>query len=645
MTRSVSGKAAGRRLVVVAAHLAVWCCSYVGAFLLRFDGTIPADQRPNFYYGLTVVLGFRVAIFWWSGLFHGLLRYAGIPEVWAIVRATTISTILFVGSGVIVRPILEPRSVYLADWFLAMLGAAGMRLAVRVVRERGNHRTTDGKRVLLLGAGDAGETFLRELERAHRPGITVVGILDDDPAKHGSVVRGIRLYGAINEVTLRRATEDLDAQAAILAIPTAAGPRVREIFSMCRNLKIEVKTLPSLQQIVNGDVKVSMLRDVAIEDLLRREPIRLDEASLEGLLKGKRLLVTGGAGSIGSELARQAARYELAGLGLLDHNENGLFFLERELRAAFPALDLTPIIADVKDVTRMREVMRSFRPEVVLHAAAHKHVPMMEANPGEAIKNNVFGTCIVADVANAYGVEAFVLISTDKAVNPTSVMGASKRIAEMYLQTISQRARTKFVAVRFGNVLGSAGSVVQIFRDQIAKGGPVSVTHPDMTRYFMTIPEATQLVLQAAALAKGGEIFLLDMGEPVKIVDLARDMIRMSGFEPDVDVQVVFTGQRPGEKLFEELFHSSEGYSRTIHPKIFVGKIASVDGAAMEHAMRSLAHAASGSAPVEVRAAISQIVPEARLEGVRESADDSGDVVERLRAIDTLRLSVTSSGG
>ncbi len=626
-----------RRVIVVGAHLALWTAAYLGAFLLRFDGRLPPEVRPTAYYGLAFLLLARVAVFWPSGLFHGLLRYAGISEVRSIVRATTLASIVFVGAAVLVPALRQPRSVYAGEWMLAILAASALRFGARVLREPGVAPTTGGGRAaILLGAGDAGELLLRDLARSPHPELRIVTILDDAREKHGSSLRGIRVLGAVDEATLLSAKERFGAELAVLALPSASGARTREIVAICRRLGIQTKTLPSLQQILTDEVKVSMLRDIAIEDLLRREPVKLDEASMAALLRGKRVLVTGGAGSIGSELSRQAARYEPAGLALLDHDENGLFFLERQLRATFPALDLVPFVADVKDAARVGSILRTFRPHVVLHAAAHKHVPLMEANPSEAIKNNVFGTRVVADLANACSVETFVLISTDKAVNPTSVMGATKRIAEMYLQSIASRARTRFVAVRFGNVLGSAGSVVPVFREQIAAGGPVTVTHPEMTRYFMTIPEAAQLVLQAGALAKGGEIFLLDMGEPVKIVDLARDMIRMSGLEPDVDIPIVFVGKRVGEKLHEELLLDHESHDRTVHPKIVVGQIAPVAEGLVDAAMVDLAGVLDASS-IEVRKAIARVVPEARLEGTsRGPRDDVDRLVDELGAIDTL---------
>ena len=631
-----------RRLLIVVTHLALWAAAFAGAFLLRFEGNVPRNFYAPAFFGLMVLLLLRIATFWFFGLFHGLLRYAGIPEVRSIVQASTLTTIVFVGIGVAIPAVLQPRSIYLGEWVLGILATSGLRLVIRMMRERSTPRGGTRRRAILIGAGDAGEMFMRDLERVSSAPMTIAGILDDDPAKSGSSIHGVPVLGAANETTLRRASEDLSADLVVLALPSASGTRTRELVSLCRSLGLETKTLPSLQQILTGDVKVSMLRDVAIEDLLRREPVKLDEASMAGMIRGKRVLVTGGAGSIGSELARQVARYDPALIALVDHNENALFYLDRELRGTFGNLSLDVSVADIKDPRRMSELFRRIAPHVVLHAAAHKHVPLMEAAPGEAIKNNVFGTRIVADLASAYGVETFVLISTDKAVNPSSVMGASKRIAEMYLQSISGRSRTRFVAVRFGNVLGSAGSVVPLFREQIAAGGPVTVTHPDMRRYFMTIPEASQLVLQAGALAKGGEIFLLDMGEPVKIVDLARDMIRMSGLEPDVDIPIVFSGKRPGEKLYEELLLSGEGHQRTVHPKILVGRIAPVSEDSVAKAMRDLA-AIVDEPKARVLEAVTSIVSEAKLDAL-EGPRSSPAVDRALTALEALpSLSVDGS--
>lgn len=600
--------------MVIAAHTTVWCAAYAGAYLLRFDGDIPRREVPTLLLGMPILVGLRVALFWWSGLFHGILRYAGVPELKSIIRAATLASAAFMLLAVMVPALRPPRSVYAGEWLLAIMLASGIRLSARIFTERGQRVTARGNAVkaVLIGAGDAGEMFLRDLARHPGMQTVVVGILDDDASKHGGSVRGVRVLGAVDEAHLRRVQAEHQATLAILAMPSASGARIREIITVCRALGLQAKTLPSLQQIVAGDVEVSMLRDVAIEDLLRREPIELDHDSMLRQLRGRRALITGGAGSIGRELALQACRFEPASIAILDHNENGLFFLERSLRHTFPRIEIVPIIADVKDAGRVSEVLREFGPHVVFHAAAHKHVPLMEQHPQEAVKNNVFGTRIVADLCNAYGVETFVLVSTDKAVNPTSVMGTTKRVAEMYVQALSRTARTRLVTVRFGNVLGSDGSVVQVFREQIAAGGPVTVTHPEMTRYFMTIPEACQLVLQAGALAQGGEVFVLDMGEPVKVMDLARDMIRMSGFEPDVDVQIKITGARPGEKLFEELMHADEVTARRVHPKIFVGNVDAPEMSPLRAAFADLVSVLDRPA-VEVRSALARIVPEASL--------------------------------
>jgi len=650
MLQPASLRTGTRRSLVIGGHLVLWSLAFVGAYLLRFDGSIPPDLRARALNGFALLLLLRAGTFWQAGLFHGMMRYAGIPEVKSIIRASTVATVLLVGVGALSRNLHLPRSIYVGEWLLAILFASSLRLSVRMLRERNaasGPQLGRTKRAVIIGAGDTGEMLLRDLNRVPQYGIQVMGLLDDDRSKQSVWVRGVRVMGPADAASIRRVRDDLGVELAVLAIPSASGQRTREIVAACREAGLETKTLPGLQQIFNGEVSVSMLRDVAIDDLLRREPIELDEKSMGQLLGGRRILVTGGAGSIGSELARQALRFEPSAVALLDHNENALFFLERELLELQRRIPVLPIIADIKDPKRIRAVLEDFRPHVILHAAAHKHVPLMEANPAEAIKNNVFGTRVVADLAAACGVETFVAVSTDKAVNPTSVMGTSKRIAEMYLQMLSVRSQTRFVAVRFGNVLGSAGSVVQVFREQIAKGGPVTVTHPEMTRYFMTIPEACQLVLQAGALAHGGEIFLLDMGEPVKIVDLARDMIRMSGYEPDSDIRVEFSGVRPGEKLYEELLLDSETHARTVHPKILVGRIAPVEADFIEAAMRDLAEVLEAP-PDEVRRVLSRIVPHARLSSAPSVADPAAVrlVLRELEPLSTLTLpeALTSSG-
>ncbi len=603
-----------RRSLVVGTHLALWVGAAFASLWLRFDGPIPGDYRLRMIQVLPLLLAIRVATFWQAGLFHGILRYAGIAEFKGILKATTIGTAGLAITGHFVHRLDLPRSIYVLEALLCLASAGGLRLLIRVLLERRTAQAAgarDAVPVVMLGAGNAGDLLLRDLHRSS--GFRVASILDDDRTKHGALLHGVRIAGGIDRENLEREISATGATRAILAMPTAPGTRTREIFEMCRAAGIALQTIPSLQQLADGEVRISKLRDIAIEDLLRRDSISLDTTGISSFLAGRRVLVTGGAGSIGSELVRQIARFRPASITVFDHNENGLFFLERELRQDYPAVTFRFAIGSVRDEQRVRAIFEDARPDVVYHAAAHKHVPLMEANPGEAVRNNVLGTKTVADAADRAGCDAFVLISTDKAVRPTSVMGATKRVAEMYVQSLSSRSRTRFVAVRFGNVLGSNGSVVPIFRQQIEAGGPVVVTHPEMRRYFMTIPEASQLVLQAGALAKGGEIFILDMGEPVKIVDLARDMIVLSGLEPGVDVDIEFSGTRPGEKLYEELMLDDEAVP-TAHPKIKVARIAGQDAAEMAEAAERLDRLVTQAKGAEtIRAELGALVPEATL--------------------------------
>ncbi len=602
-----------RRALIVGVHLFLWSVAFAGAYALRFEGSVPPELVRTGLLGLAVLLTGLVVAFWVLGLFHGLMQYSGIPEATAIVQAVTLAVGGLVIAGVVLPQLQQPRSIYAGAWILCVALSGGLRFAVRLFREWAKRSPERGlKPAVLLGVGDAGDSLLRDLERRPAGQYRIVCALDDDAKKQGGAVRGIPVLGAIEDETLRSVVAKYELTTAVLAMPGVAGARVREILRLCRGLGLQTKTLPSVHQIVDGEVTVSMLRDVAIEDLLRREPVELDAPSMDALLRGRRVLITGAAGSIGSELARQALRYAPSELAALDHDENGLFFLDRELRASFPGQRLQVVLADIRDKGRLGAVLQAFRPDVVLHAAAHKHVPLMEANPTEAVVNNALGTRNVADLALAHGVSTFVLISTDKAVNPTSVMGATKRVAELYVQALSHLRRTRFVVVRFGNVLGSAGSVVQIFREQIARGGPVTITHPDMRRYFMTIPEACQLVLQAGAVGKSGEVSVLDMGEPVRIVDLAEDMIRMSGYEPGRDIEVQVTGIRPGEKLYEELLIDREHHAETSHPKILAGDVQAVSLETARGALERLAAAVPDGA-LAVRAVLAELVPEAHL--------------------------------
>ncbi|WP_242335572.1 MULTISPECIES: polysaccharide biosynthesis protein [Anaeromyxobacter] len=588
--------------------MALWTSALLIALNLRFDFRIPADQAIDLAVWLPVLLAARVASFHALGLFRGLWRYTGAPDLVALVQATTVGTLLF---SVFLFAGFEgfPRSVPAIEWLTAITLVGGLRFATRALRRRlhtaGQERR---QRVLVIGAGDAGETLLREIH-ARQERWDAVGVLDDSPHKRGAQIHGVRVVGTIED--LPTVAADFAVDEVLIAVPSATGAQMRRMVAACKAAGVRFRTIPGIGDLIDGRVTVSQLREVAIEDLLGRDPVQLDMAAISEVMAGRVVMVSGAGGSIGSELCRQVCRFGPERLVLVEHGENNLFQIHRELQERFPDLSLVACIADVGDEVRMHKVFAEHRPDVVLHAAAHKHVPMMEWNPGEAVKNNVFGTKTLADLSDQYGVDRFVMISTDKAVNPTSVMGVSKRVAEIYVQGLSQRSRTRFVTVRFGNVLGSTGSVIPIFKEQIAAGGPVTVTHPEMQRYFMTIPEASQLVLQAGSMGAGGEIFILDMGEPVKISDLARDLISLCGYEPGVDIEIEYTGVRPGEKLFEELSVHSENAAKTRHPKIFVGRFRPH---AWEPLLRHVSElgALSDAAPDDIRRKFAEIVPEFR---------------------------------
>lgn len=607
-----------RRALVVAVHLALWTLAYAGAFLLRFEFEVPREYFRDAPMLLAVLLVIRTAVYWRFGLFHGLWRYSGMRDLMQLVKAATLSSAAFIIALVFLVHAAFPRTVIVLDWLLTIMLVGGVRFSIRTVREVAvqNAMPRSGesrRRILVLGAGDAGEMLMRDIIRAHSRRYAPVGFLDDSPSKQSASIHGVPVLGPLAltpEIAIREKVDEI-----ILAIPSLRGRELRRIVEICRPTGAEIRTLPDVGSLIDGEVTVNQLHEVKIDDLLGREPVTLDTEAIGEFLRGRVVLVTGAGGSIGSELCRQICRFGPKRLLLVEQAENALFLIDRNLKAEHPEIDAIPYLADICDSRRLEAIFQRETPEVVFHAAAHKHVPMMESNCGEAIKNNVFGTKKVADVADRYRVKTFVMVSTDKAVNPTSVMGVSKRVAEIYVQALSQRSLTHYVTVRFGNVLGSAGSVVPLFKEQIAKGGPVTVTHPEMTRYFMTIPEACQLILQAGTMGKGGEIFVLDMGQPVKIVDLARDLIRLSGLVPDEDIDITFSGIRPGEKLFEELNASAENATKTRHPKIFVGTFKPYEWDRVVSGLEQLHECTDGVDRDKIRETFLELVPEYQING------------------------------
>jgi FlaA1/EpsC-like NDP-sugar epimerase len=589
-------------------------------FLIRFDWEMPAVMWQSLLVLWPYVVGIEYGLLVAFGVPRSVWRYVGLREVNRILLAGAGSTLLLAGVRVamglwfreLTRHAVLPYGVIAINFTLAFLGIAGVRVLRRLLSEkswagRRLERGPAARRTLLVGAGQSGLLIAKEIQNRPELGITAVGFLDDDPAKQGTLVHGVPVLGAI--AAAREIAPAMAAEQALITLGSAGGPTIRRIAELCSRAALDVKIIPGVHQLVGGELNLSRIRDVAIEDLLRRDPIDLDSEVIARSIQGRTVLVTGAGGSVGSELCRQVSQFKPARLLLVERAENALFEIHREILQAFPGQQSLPCLADICDRHRMAQLLAQYRPDVLFHAAAHKHVPLMEDQPAEAVKNNVQGTRLLADLAEEMGVATFVMISTDKAVRPTSVMGASKRAAEIYVQSRARVSHTRFVTVRFGNVLGSAGSVVPIFKKQIAAGGPVTVTHPEMERYFMTIPEATQLVLQAGTMGAGGEIFILDMGEPVKIVDLARNLIQLSGLSEE-EIRIEFKGIRPGEKLHEELSTEEEGAKCTRHPKILVGCTSAEDVGDLQRRLDSLLDAAREGASERIRSELRRIVPD-----------------------------------
>ena len=600
---------------------------FAGAFILSYLLRLDFSMSPQMWTYCLLQISFVVLIQFLALEFFGgrssLWRYTSVDHLQPFLLAAVSSLVVLISLRLFHIWYFRwlPIGVCIMDPILAFGGVFGARIlrnAIHQGRERRKRNKVAGTRagvrkpVLLIGAGQAGLMAVNEILRHSDVDLDIKGFIDDDPVKKDrAVVKGIKVLGASRDIP--RLVRELEIDHVVITIAHASRERLRAIVDICEQVPVKMRIIPGLYEILGGQVDITRFREVQIEDLLGRATVKLDENSLHGFLNQKTVMVTGAGGSIGSELVRQIARFNPARLLLLDRSEYALFNIDRDMRAAFPAAAIFPMIADISDETRMRAVFRKFRPQVVYHAAAHKHVPLMEANVIEAIKNNVLATQLLGRIAGENGVLTFVFISTDKAVRPASVMGASKRLAELVVQHLGRRYPTRYVAVRFGNVIGSAGSVIPIFREQIRNGGPITLTDKRMKRYFMTIPEAAQLVLQSGAIGKGGEVFILDMGELVNIADLARQLITLSGLKPEEDIKIVETGIRPGEKLYEELKISEEDILETSHPKIFVNKITSLNGEELSPALEHLAVLCENGDEAELRRYLKALLPQSSI--------------------------------
>lgn len=552
--------------------------AYVLAYLLRFEGSIPQYQIANLRKTLPFLIPIKLIVFYFFQLYRGMWRYTSILDIKNVILASTASSIIFLMTTIYAYHFVGfSRSIFIIDWGLTIFLIGGVRIAIRLALT--NHVSTlwsisphrkswdsSARRLLIIGAGGAGEKVLREL--LDNPGVHLnpVGFLDDAREKLGKSIHGVPVVGSVDGID----EVPLEFDEILIAVPSARGEQMRRIINACERTGKKFRMVPSMGELIEGKVSVNSIREVTLEDLVGRDEVRLDQEMISQFLSRKRILVTGAGGSIGSELVRQISRFNPGSICLMDFSEFNLFKIELECRQRFPHLEILPFLGDIRDPETVNSLFSKYTPQVVFHAAAYKHVPIQEVHPREACMANVLGTKNLVEASLKTGVDRFVLVSTDKAVRPTNVMGATKRLAEMFVDSMNGRAGTRFMSVRFGNVIRSSGSVIPLFQEQIARGGPVTVTHPEITRYFMTIPEAAQLILQAGAMGEGGEIFILEMGKPIRILDMARDLIRLQGYEPEKDIPIQFIGLRPGEKLYEELITEGEGIVPTSHEKIMV---------------------------------------------------------------------------
>ncbi len=607
------------RALVTLHDLAVVLVAWLGAYWLRFNlEGIPAEFLRQALLMLPVVFIAQGGMLWYFGLYRGVWRFASLPDLVRILKAVAAGvSIAAVAIFALTRLVLIPRSVFVLDGLLLVLLLGGPRFAYRWIKDRHLHAKS-GRKVLIVGAGQAGEMLVRDLLRDPDHVYQPVAFVDDDPGKRKKDIHGIPVVGTVDE--LLAIAPELAAELILIALPSATSAQMRRIVGVCESTGITFRMLPRIEDLVAGQVSVRDLREVKLDDLLGRDPVSLDWQAITRGTQGKVVLVSGGGGSIGSELCRQIARLQPARLVILEQGEFNLYAIELELRREFPGLPLEVVLGSVADPVVVEQALAHHRPHVIFHAAAYKHVPMLEGQVRAAVANNVLGTRCLASAADRHGCEAFVMISTDKAVNPSNVMGATKRVAEIYCQGLNARSNTRFITVRFGNVLGSAGSVIPLFQKQIAAGGPVTVTDPRITRYFMTIPEAAQLILQASAMGRGGEIFVLDMGEPVRIAYLAEQLILLSGRKPGEDIEIIYTGLRPGEKLYEELFHEAEEHVDTGHPKILLARSRPVDLGDRESVFAQLAEACDRNLEGRLKELLALLVPEQVEQGAGRGA-------------------------
>ena len=581
-----------RRLIIIAIHLAFVVLAYILAFYLRFDFKIDSGLWDVIIKTLPVLIIIKLVIFGHFGLYAGLWRYAGIDDIWRILKANVLATLLFIPAVLFVHTFIGfPRSVFTLDLILCFGFIAGIRFTNRLLREKFvPENKTKRKKALIIGAGEAGVIILKESRTNPKANIEIVGFIDDDRTKRNLRIQGVSILGSRSDISF--IVEKYGVEEIIIAIPSAKGEVIRDIISHCKTPSVKIRIVPGLQKIISGDMEVKP-REIKPEDLLGRESVNIDEKEIKDYLFEKVVLVTGAGGSIGSALCRQIVKFNPKEIVLLDHNENNVYYLGIEFLTKYRHIKFRTIIGDIRDVGLLKSVFSLYKPEIVFHAAAHKHVPLMEENPAAAIKNNIIGSRNLIYAANHYKVERFIFISTDKAVNPTSIMGMTKRVVEMILQSKAKISKTKYMAVRFGNVLGSDGSVIPLFKKQIEEGGPITITHPEVKRYFMSISEASQLVLQAGSMCKAGEIFILDMGEQIKVLDLAKEMIILYGLKPDEDIKIEYIGLRPGEKLFEETLLNSEKDKATKADKIYIAELDNFDPKVLRKKVKDLETAAN----------------------------------------------------